>query len=162
MLLWDYEMREVRPLIDALSPRQCFALSVRAIRHVLAFDRGVLGEVNPATADFVRRSLELADEAVAAGRSTIGEPDGYLEEIGELLEDDTTDSAGPLIMALLNLYGEVDTEPVHALETLSSTYEVVLARQRIEVVTPETERQHTALVQVIAEQKELVRSASAT
>ncbi|WP_285639747.1 hypothetical protein [Lentzea sp. NBRC 102530] len=166
MYLWDYEMREVRPLVDALSPRQSFALAVRAIRHLLTFDQDLLADTNPAIADFARRSLDLADEAVAAGRDTIGEPDGYADEADELLRDYSEDSAtspedgaDAVIMALLNLYGEAEMAPSHAYETLSSAYEAVLIRQRIWVVTPETERENTTLVQLIAQQKDLVRAA---
>ncbi|WP_394619130.1 hypothetical protein JNUCC0626_08545 [Lentzea sp. JNUCC 0626] len=167
MLLWDYEMRELRPLVDDLPPRQCFALSLRAIRHVLTYDETVMAEIDLAIADFVRRSLDLADEAAAAGRATIGSPAGYRTEVRALLADYSDDNpaypedgADSLVMALLELYGETDAAPANTYEVLSFTYQVVLIRLRIDVVTPEIEREHATLVQLIAEQKDLVRAAA--
>ncbi|MGW6932702.1 hypothetical protein ACWGE0_21785 [Lentzea sp. NPDC054927] len=151
------------PQIDDLSAGQRFALSVRAIKNTVTFDEEFATELEEATAGFVLRSLVQADEALAAGRTSVSVPEGIEEEVHAILDAEEMEGAEPLVMAVLNIYGYPETGmgTEHVADLLSSCYQSILERQDTDVDTPEGERANANCVRAIQEQKELVRSFSA-
>lgn len=107
----------------------------------MAFDEELPTELEEATADFVLRSLVQADEALAAGRTSVPVAERIEEEVHAILDAEEVEGAEPLVMAVLNIYGypESGMGAEHVADLLSSCYQSILERQDTDADTPEAE-----------------------
>jgi len=157
-MLWDEEFKPLRDVFDRLPGDRRFVLAVAAIDRTLAEFDPPLEDGRPT--ELLKESLDIARAAVDGGFAGLTLPDGVAEELSAVLNEPTESGVGPLIMAVVGLFGLPEEGlPAQTLYAVfSHCYEAVFERveDETDLETVEDERANRRLTATIAWEKELL------
>jgi hypothetical protein len=157
-MLWDEEFKPLRDVFDRLPGDRRFALAVTAIDRTFAELDPPLEDGRPT--ELLRESLAIARAGVDDGFVGLALPAGVAEELSAILNEPTESGVGPLIMAVIGLFGLPEEGlPAQTLYAVfSHCYEAVFEREEEEtdLETVADERANPRLTATIEWQKELL------
>jgi hypothetical protein len=159
VLLWDYEMRAERSLLESMEPDKRLALAVSVIEWTVS--TMVPPIANREVSSYLAAGLRACRGAVETGGSRGILPaelyDSY-DDVEEIAEEPGTSHMLSALMACCDISDSLSTDALFGV--LSYCYEGSLDRENIPVWTLDAERQNPRCAAVISFQKELIESMS--